>query len=59
LLEAGPLQLARQARTDLQMPLRQPAVTFVDGSRFGELCLPLAFAIGGKIQPGTRPRSRP
>lgn len=55
LLQARPIQLARQTRADLQMPPRLPAVALFRGVDLRELLLPLLFARGGKIPAGTRP----
>jgi hypothetical protein len=59
LLETGPIQEFGQPRTGLQVPLGEAAMAFVLRAMFGELCLSLAFARGGKSPAEIRLRSPP
>lgn len=48
LRQARPVEDARQSRAGLQMAGDDTAVFLSMRPRFGELCLPLLFAVGGK-----------
>jgi hypothetical protein len=56
LLQAGPVEMSRQARTGLEMALRNPTMPFACRAMLGEVLLPLAFATGGKSPAETRLR---
>jgi hypothetical protein len=59
LSQAGPIEMLRQTRAGLQMPLGVTTVTFVAGANFRQRALSLGLARRGKNRAETRPRSLP